>query len=201
MRQVIFCTAERSEASHGVKVSARLLRVSPAPDARDASSGRQDPDTALPPSLGLGADDSTTQGRFKSSRPRAAKAPPSHANPRIGVNYLGAEATYPPGLVTLSLQPVTLTSQARNAKYIFASQTPTGPGVCVMRACNVYQTPPSIPFGNSLSCPVERHFDRAVHIPDLTDTPPVGNSSQKTESLFSFNIRSYCAHLKNRSEQ
>jgi hypothetical protein len=201
MRQVIFCTAARGEARHGLRVSARLPWTSPASGARAANSGQPDSDIARPLPRGLGADDSTTQGRFKSTWLKAAKAPPSHANPRIGENYLGGEATYPPGLVTLSLQPVTLTSQARNAKYIFAGQIPSGPSVCVNPACNVCQTPPSIPFCNSLSSPVERYFDRAVHIPDLTDTPPVGNSSQKTQSLFSLNIRSYCAHLENRSEQ
>jgi hypothetical protein len=201
MRQVISCAAAAGEARHGVRVSARLPWTSPASSTYAVSSGQPDSDIARPSPRGLGADDATTQWRFKSTRPKAAKALPGHANPRIGVNYLGGEGTHPAGHVTPSLQAVTLTSQACDAKYIFASQIPCGPRICVISACNVPQTPSFFPFDNSLSCAVERKFDRAVHIPDLTDTPPVGNSSQKTQSLCSFNIRSYCAHLENRSEQ
>ena len=113
----------------------------------------------------------------------------------------GRGGRFAEGLVTSALQPVTPSLQARHAKYIFASQIPSATGICVVPVCNVRQTPSFFPFGSSLSCPVERFFDRAVHIPDLTDIPPAGNSPQKTSAPPLEIISNLSAHLESRSAQ
>lgn len=201
MKYVIFCAAVGSGARHGAKVSARLLWRLSTPGAGGAYGGWRASDTAWLRPLGRAADDTSTQERINFTHLRAAKARPNYANPCVGVNESGGEATFPPSFVTSALHAVTLTSQARDAKYIFAWHIPSVTGICATLACNVRQSPPFFPLGNSLSWPVECIFDRPMYSPSHTETPPAGNPSRRIQTLVLINTERYAAHLEIRGAQ
>jgi len=201
MKHVIFCAAVGSGARHGAKVSSRLLWGLSMLRACAAYGGRRVPDTAWLRSWGRAADDASTQERINFARLWAAKTRPSHANPCIGVNESGGDASLPSGLVTSALQAVTLTSQARDAKYIFANHIPSVSGICATLACNVRQPPPFFPVGNSLSCLVERVFDRPMYRPSPIESPFGEKPPQETQAPVSLTTERYFPRLEIRGMQ
>jgi len=201
MRQVILCATTTCSAhpARGAGTHPRLGSFSPCAPANDAPL--QGANTARDPRWAMDAEGQQTPRHRDGSWGRSAGRPTHHVSACICEGNSGRGDRSASGLVTSALQPVTSSLQARHAKYIFASQIRSATGICVTPVCNVRQTPSFFPFGNSLSCPVERFFDRTVHIPDLTDIAPVGNSFQKaSESLLAI-ISNFSANLESRSAQ
>jgi hypothetical protein len=197
MRQVILGATYGAHPPMGAGTNSHLGSFSPCAPAIDAPP--QGANTARTPQWALDAEGQPTPRHRDGSWGRSAGMLTYHVSACICEGNSGQRGRSASGLVTSALQPVTSALQARHAKYIFATQIPSGPRTCVIPACNVRRTPPFFPFGNSLSCPVERYFDRPVYIPNLTDKLPVGNIPQKTRALFSSNIKGFCAHPENRS--
>ena len=201
MRKVILCATTTCGAypARGAGTHPHLGSFSPC--ARAADSAPRGADTALAQRWALDAEGQPTPRHRGGSWGRSAGMLTHHVSACICEGNPGRGGRFAEGLVTSALQPVTPSLQARHAKYIFASQIPSATGICVVPVCNVRQTPSFFPFGSSLSCPVERFFDRAVHIPDLTDIPPAGNSPQKTSAPPLEIISNLSAHLESRSAQ
>jgi hypothetical protein len=201
MSQVILYAAATCGSHHAMGAGARPHLGSFSPCAQVANAEPRGADTARASRWALDAAGQQIRRRRDGSWDRHAGMLAHSASGCISEGNSGPGDRAASGLVTSALQPVTSALQARHAKYIFASQNPSAPGICVIPACNVRQTPSFFPFDNSLSYPVEQFFDRTVHIPDLTDNAPVGNSIQKAPEPPQAIIRYSSANLESGSAQ